>query len=311
VSRLLVTGGAGFIGSHLVDRLLSDGHQIVALDNLSTGERARVPEEAEFVEGDVRNADDIRAAARGVEGILHLAGQASVFRAYEAPENDLATNVLGTLNALEAAIALGVPRFIYASSMTVYGDVDVPTPEDAPTRPRSYYGVTKLAGERYVHAAGAREDVDLAVTSFRMFNVYGPRQSLTNPYQGVLAIFVGNALRDEAIAIHGDGEQTRDFVYIDDVVEAWVRALAEPATRNAVFNLGAGRETTVNELVDAVLAAFDRSREASQVRHEPRRPGDPLRAQGDKRALADALDWQARVPLEDGMRRTIDWARGG
>ena len=149
------------------------------------------------------------------DAVFHVAGQASIKLSFARPETDLATNVLGTVNVLRGCIESGVPRLLHASSMTVYGEPDrIPTPEDVPCIPVSYYGVTKYAAERYVQIAGDRPDLDLAVTSLRMFNVFGPRQSITNPYQGVLAIFIGNVLRGEPITIHGDGLQTRDFVFV-------------------------------------------------------------------------------------------------
>ncbi len=229
--RVLVTGGAGFIGSHLADRLLADGFAVTVLDNLTTGVRERVPAAASFVEGDVADGElvaDVFANER-FDSVFHVAGQASIKLSFARPETDLATNVLGTVNVLRGCIESGVPRLLHASSMTVYGEPDrTPTREDVPCVPVSYYGVTKYAAERYVQIAGDRPDLDLAVTSLRMFNVFGPRQSITNPYQGVLAIFIGNVLRGEPITIHGDGQQTRDFVFVDDVVDAWMRVLDAP-----------------------------------------------------------------------------------
>jgi UDP-glucose 4-epimerase len=174
--------------------------------------------------------------------------------------------------------------------------------------PVSYYGVTKYAAERYVHIAGAVPGVTTSVTSLRMFNVYGPGQSISNPYQGVLAIFIGNVLRAEPITIHGDGLQTRDFVYIDDVVDAWMRVLDDPGTSGRILNVGSGRETSVNELADAVLAAFDHSRATWEVRLEPAQLGDQRRAAAETREL-EAIGWTARTPLAEGMARTVEWAR--
>ncbi len=190
--------------------------------------------------------------------------------------------------------------------MTVYGEPDrIPTPEDVPCVPVSYYGVTKYAAERYVHIAGERPDVDLAVTSLRMFNVFGPRQSIANPYQGVLAIFIGNVLRGEPITIHGDGQQTRDFVFVDDVVDAWMRVLDAPEAVGAVLNVGSGRETSVNELADAVLDAFGESRSTWDVRFEDAQLGDQRRAAADTRAIErlgmDEHDQPRRRHGEDGV----------
>ena len=309
--RVLVTGGAGFIGSHLADRLLADGFAVTVLDNLTTGVRERVPAAASFVEGDVADGAlvvDVFANEH-FDSVFHVAGQASIKLSFARPETDLATNVLGTVNVLRGCIESGVPRLLHASSMTVYGEPDrIPTPEDVPCIPVSYYGVTKYAAERYVQIAGDRPDLALAVTSLRMFNVFGPRQSITNPYQGVLAIFIGNVLRGEPITIHGDGLQTRDFVFVDDVVEAWMHALDAPDALGAVLNVGSGQETSVNELADAVLHACGESRSTWDVRFEDAQLGDQRRAAADTGAL-QRLGWTSTTSVGDGMARTVSWAR--
>ena len=310
MSRILVTGGAGFIGSHLVERLLADGSSVTVLDNLSTGSRENVASGATFVEGDVGDRSLVAevVADGGFDAVFHIAGQASIRLSFAEPEIDLRTNVVGTVNVLRASVEAGVPRLVNASSMTAYGEPDViPTPETVACVPVSYYGVTKYAAERYAHVTGARPDVDLAVTSLRMFNVYGPRQSIGNPYQGVLAIFIGNVLRGEPITIHGDGSQTRDFVFVDDVVDAWLRVLTAPDAAGAVLNVGSGVETSVNELADEVLAALGESRESWEIRHEGVQLGDQRRACADVAAMA-SLGWTAQARLADGIRRTVEWA---
>jgi UDP-glucose 4-epimerase len=310
VSRFLVTGGAGFIGGHLVERLLAEGHEVTVLDNLATGDRDNVPGEATFVEGDVADrevVDDVFAA--GFDAVFHIAGQASISKSFAMPEIDLRTNVSGTQNVLRACVDARVPRLVNASSMTAYGEPDaIPTPEDAACVPVSFYGVTKYASERYAQIMGDRTDVELAVTSLRMFNVYGERQRLDNPYQGVLAIFIGNVLRGEPITIHGDGAQTRDFVYVGDVVDAWMRVLGAPETHGATLNVGSGKETSVNELADAVLAALGESRASWEMRSAPSQLGDQRRSAADVSALG-ALGWSPSVSLGDGIARTVDWAR--
>jgi UDP-glucose 4-epimerase len=312
VSTVLVTGGAGFIGSHLIDALLARGDDVVVLDNLSTGSRDNVHADAELVEGDVADADAVRDAfaQRPLDAVLHIAGQASIAKSFNEPERDLRVNVVGTLNVVEQAIASGVPRLVHASSMTAYGEPrTIPTPESEPCIPVSNYGVTKYASERYVHVAGARDDVDLAVTSLRMFNVYGERQSLTNPYQGVLAIFVGNVLRGEPITIHSDGEQTRDFVYVGDVVDAWLLVLDDRRTHGRVYNVGSGRETTIAELARAVVRAC--GHDEWEITTGPAQLGDLRRSCADVRELEKAVRWRPATSLDDGMRRTVDWARVG
>jgi len=310
VSTILVTGGAGFIGSHLADALLERGDDVVVIDDLSTGSHDHVPRNAELVEADVADAEAVRSAFedRRFDAVVHIAGQASISKSFDNPENDLRVNVVGTLNVIDQMVAHGVSRLVYASSMTAYGEPQtIPTPESEPCIPISYYGVTKYAAERYVQVAGARTDVELSVTSLRMFNVFGEGQSLTNPYQGVLAIFIGNVLRGEPITIHSDGKQTRDFVYIGDVVDAWLRVLADPGTRGGVYNVGSGRETTIAELAQAVVRAF--GHDEWEIHTGPEQRGDLRRSCADVNALEQATGWRPHTSLDEGMRRTIDWAR--
>lgn len=310
--HVLVTGGAGFIGSHLVDTLLDRNFTVTVLDNLKTGQRQNVAEAADFIEGDVRNLDDIaRAFDTTPDVVCHLAGQASIRLAWANPAADLAVNVEGTLNILTAVKKHRVPRLLYASSMTVYGNPDnFPTPETAPALPVAHYGVTKFAAERYVALAGEDPEFAPAVTSFRMFNVYGPRQALDNPYQGVLAIFLGHALRGEPITIHSDGEQSRDFVFVADICRAWVDAIDNPATFGRVFNLGSGQATTVNQLCDAVLRQFGQDRSTFDVSYAPAQPGDIRTSEADVTTVAEAMGWRAETNLEKGMSATVAWAQG-
>jgi UDP-glucose 4-epimerase len=311
--RILVTGGAGFIGGHIVDTLLARGHQVAVLDNLSTGKRTNLNPGAAFIQGDVRGPEAVAAAfASGLDAVLHIAGQASIRLSYQDPSADLHVNTLGTINVLQACQTARVPRLLFASSMTVYGDPSiVPTPEAAPAAPLSYYGVTKYAAERYVHLTALRRDLDFPfqVTSFRMFNVYGERQSLTNAYQGVFAIFIGNVLRGEPINIHSDGEQARDFVHVSDVARAWADALDNPAAYGQVINLGTGVPTSVNALCDATLAAFGHTRATYPVHYHPAQPGDLRRSAADITQARALLGWEPLVKAEVGMPATIAWAK--
>lgn len=311
--NVLVTGGAGFIGSHLATRLLSLGHRVIVIDNEATGRREDVPAGAELVRGDVSRIADLEPLfAGGLDAVLHVAGQVSLIRSFTDPVVDLRTNVEGTLNVLRLCLAHKVPRLLYASSMTVYGrDGALPTPEDTPCAPISYYGITKYAAERYVHMTAERSDLefDLHVTSFRMYNVYGPRQALDNPYQGVLGIFLGNLLRDEPITIFGDGHQSRDFIYIDDVVDAWVGALDNAASYGQVINLGSGQQLSINALADYVLGAFGHSRDDWPVRHASARPGEQRQVEAEVVRARAVLGWKPRVAFEAGLAETVRWAR--
>ena len=300
MSHVLVTGGAGFIGSHLCERLLAAGHDVTALDDLSTGRREHVPDGVRLVVADVADAEAVRAGFEGetVDAVFHVAGQASIARSFDRPERDLRTNVLGTLNVLEACLAAGVPRLVHASSMTAYGEPSrVPTPEDEPCVPVSNYGVTKYAAERYVHVAAER---GLAVTSLRMFNVYGERQSLTNPYQGVLAIFVGNVLRGEPITIHSDGAQTRDFVYVADVADAWLRVLDDAGDRRR----GAERRQRARDLGGAA-----RPGRARCLRTRLEGVGDPAHAGPARRSAP--LRRRHRLDRRSDRLAAVHPARGG
>jgi UDP-glucose 4-epimerase len=311
--RIVVTGGAGFIGSHMTDALVAQGHQVTVIDSLVTGSRTNVAPQASFVEADVRHeADLVPIFENGIDAVFHIAGQASIRKSFMEPVDDLNVNTLGTLNVLKLCVKFSVPRLLYASSMTVYGDPQqVPTPEDHPIDPRSYYGLTKYTAERYVHLTAARRDLaaPLHVTSFRMFNVYGVRQSLTNAYQGVAAIFIGNVLRGEPITIHGDGQQTRDFINVADVVQAWLLALDTPGAYGQVFNLGTGVPTTINAVCDAVLAAFGHTRASYPVRHAPAQEGDVFESAADIGKSRVVLGWTPQLSFAEGAPATITWAK--
>jgi UDP-glucose 4-epimerase len=311
--RLLVTGGAGFIGTHLCRRLLADGHTVSVVDNEFNGRRESVPAGVPFTRADVTRPWEVEPVfAQGLDAVCHIAGQVSIIRAFSDPTTDLRTNVEGTLNILQLCVKHKVPRLIHASSMTLYGNNGkVPTPESEPCVPDSYYGITKLAAERYVHATAERPDLgfDFGVTSLRMFSVYGPGQSFSNPYQGVLGIFSGNVLRGEPITIFGDGEQTRDFIYIDDIVDGWVRALTTPASRGKIINLGSGRSLSINELAKAVIAAFGRPAGGHPIVRKPARPGEQRSVRADIGLAKSVLGWVPRTPFEEGLARTVRWAR--
>ena len=311
--RALVTGGAGFIGSHMIDRLLADGYEVTTIDNLSTGSRKNVPDGARLIVGDVSDREQLAPAFDPVPDVVfHIAGQASTIRSFNDPFDDIRVNVHGTVNTVLECIDKKVPRLLFASSMTCYGHPEtLPVDENTPLLPVSYYGITKLAAERYVHATADRNDLDFdfSVTSFRMFNVYGPRQSLDNPYQGVVAIFISNVMRNETCVIHSDGEQSRDFVCIHDVVDAWMLARDKPEASGLVFNLGTGTRKSVNQLVDAVMGAFGSDREKSPVHYQPVRPGDQRHMEADVSKAKSILGWDPKVGFEQGMAETLDWAK--
>jgi len=311
--RILVTGGAGFIGSHLSRRLVDDGHTVFVVDNEFNGRREAVPPGAHYTHGDVTRATDVEPIfAKGIDAVCHLAGQVSIIRSFSDPVADLRTNVEGTVSILQLCLKHKVRRLVYASSMTAYGDTGtVPTPESEPCRPDSYYGITKHAAERYVHATAERPDLgfEFQVTSLRMFSVYGPGQALNNPYQGVLGIFIGNLLRGEPIKIFGDGEQTRDFVYIDDIVDGWCKAVADPKLSNDVYNLGSGRSTSINQLAEKVISAFGGPSATRAIVRAQARPGEQRNVQADIRRAREVMRWEPRTTFEAGLAETVRQAR--
>jgi len=311
--RVLVTGGAGFIGSHIADALVARGDDVVVLDDLSNGVASNVPDGVELVEGDVRDPAAIDRAFEALgdaDAVCHLAGQASTFRSFDEPAWDMDVNGVGTARMLEGARRHGAGVFLYASSMTAYGDpAGLPVTEDMPSAPLSYYGITKWASERAVLVSSRAESMGLRTVSYRMFNVYGPRQSLTNPYQGVLGIFLGRVLRGEEILIFGDGEQSRDFVYVEDVAKAWVAGLEAAPEGGAVVNIGTGTRTSINDLWRGAVQACGQDPDAWDVSYRDERPGDQRHMQASIERARALLGWDPTVGLDDGLKRTADWAR--
>jgi UDP-glucose 4-epimerase len=303
--RILVTGGAGFIGSSIVDGCLAAGHDVAVVDDLSSGASANVSRRARLHRIDVRSPDlDGVFASERPEIVSHHAAQVSVRRSAEEPILDAEVNVLGSLNVLEAARRHGVRRVIFASTGgAIYGEVDGAADETHPCRPRSPYAIAKLAVEQYLE--GYRRTVGLETVVLRYANVYGPRQD-PHGEAGVIAIFIERILAGLTPAIHGDGEQVRDFVYVADVVRANMAAHAIPLPPGepVVMNVGTGRGITINALWRA-LAGIARPSVAPY--HEPPRAGDLLRSVLDSSRARAALGWTPEVPLEEGLRRTWAW----
>jgi len=311
--HVLVTGGAGFIGSNITDELIKKNYAVTVIDNESTGKKENVNKKARYIKGDVRDNKSMdKVFKEKIDIIFHIAGCASTIKSFHDPAADLSTNVLGTINIINYAIKHRVPRLIYASSMTSYGVPEkLPIKETYATRPISYYGITKYAGERYVMATGLRKDIPfkLNTTAFRMFNVYGIRQAIDNPYQGVVSIFIGNVLRGEPITIFGDGEQSRDFIHISDVANAWISAIDNEKTYGEVFNLGSGIRVSVNNLVDIILKSFGKSRKNYKVIYKEERPGDQKHMQADITKVKKILGFKIKMDFEKGMNETISWAK--
>ena len=304
-SRALVTGGAGFIGSHIVDRLVASDRTVCVVDDLSTGSAGNIPGGGpQFARVDICDP----AALRDIftrfkpDVVFHMAAQTDVRRSVREPDFDARVNVLGGLNVLRAAIASGARRIVYASSAAVYGPpIQMPVPETHPTKPISEYGASKLAFEHYLSAYAARGLIEYA--ALRYANVYGPRQRSAGE-AAVVAVFARQMVGGEPVTIFGDGTKTRDYVYVGDVVEATLRAAAGPS--GVVANVGWGKEVSDLELFRAVAAA-------AEYRKEPifaaDRPGDIARSCLDPALARRTWDWRASVPLENGLRRVVEHAR--
>lgn len=297
--KVLVTGGAGFIGSHIVDQLLAEGHQVVVVDDLSTGSLDNVNPQASFVRLSVLDGELLGLFAREkFDAALHLAAQTIVGSSLEHPDIDARVNVLGTLQVLEGCRQHGVERIIFASTAAVYGDVtELPVPEEAPGQPASFYGLSKLTAERYIQMYHALYGLNYLI--LRYANVYGERQG-DRGEGGVVSIFAGCLCRNNRLNIYGDGGQTRDFVYVGDVAAANVAAVTTPQT-NRILNISSQTETSVNELASLFAEIAG---EAACPAYHPARSGDILRSTLRNREACAALDWQPRIVLREGLERT-------
>jgi UDP-glucose 4-epimerase len=315
--KILVTGGAGFIGSHIVEQLLAAGHAASVLDDLSSGDRRNLPPSVPLHVADIRDpaaVADVVSRERP-DAVCHQAAQMSVSRSVREPRFDAEVNCVGLINVLDAAVGVGCRRFVFASSGGVlYGDVTAPAPETTPADPVSPYGITKWVGERYLRFYAAEHGI--AAVALRYSNVYGPRQ---NPHgeAGVVAIFCRRLLAGESATINGDGHYVRDYVYGPDVAAANLAALLEDRQaiqpgRLVSLNIGTGIGTDVNQLEEALRQAVAESigRDAAQLpppRHGPARAGDLRSNLVDAQAAAAALGWRPTVSLEEGLRRTAAW----
>jgi UDP-glucose 4-epimerase len=305
LTRCIVTGGAGFIGSHLVERLLADGCEVVAIDDLATGRaknlaHLRDKPGFEWVEADVVDLARIAPCFEPGDHVFHLAALADIVPSIQRPLDYHRTNVDGTIAVLEAARAAGAARVVYAASSSCYGLPDVfPTPESAATRPQYPYALSKWLGESI--ALAWQRIYGLPVVSLRLFNVYGPRSRTSGTYGAVFGVFLAQKLARAPFTVVGDGTQTRDFTFVTDVVDAFVRA-ARSQLSGEILNVGTGRPQSVNRLVELL---------GGPVVHIPKRPGEPDCTQADASRLRSLLGWQARVSFEEGvaamLERIEDW----
>ena len=307
-SRVLVTGGAGFIGSHLVDRLVREGHDVVVLDNLSTGRKENlvsVVSSIEFVEGDIRDPEAVRSATGGVEWVFHQAALPSVPRSIEAPSDSHAVNATGTLNVLVASRDANVRRVVYASSSSVYGNTpELPKREDMPPAPLSPYAVSKLTAELYCRVF--HQVYGLETVALRYFNVFGPRQNPDSEYAAVVPKFIRALLEGGTPEIFGDGEQSRSFAYIDDVVDATLRAATSDRAVGEAINI-AGRDRVSIVELDRALRELVAGATDHPPTHSPPRPGDVRHSYADLAKAESLLEYEASTPLLEGLKSTVEW----
>lgn len=307
MARVLITGGAGFIGSHIGAALAADGDQVVVLDDLSTGHEENLGAIAgvEFVRGSVCDPAAVRRAVEGCTYVFHQAALASVPRSIDNPVANNDVNVAGTLNVLVAARDAKVERLVYAASSSAYGDTEeLPKRETMTPRPKSPYAVAKLAAEHY--CAVFASVYGLQTLSIRYFNVFGPRQDPNSPYAAVIPLFADALLAGRAPTIHGDGEQSRDFTYVENVVAANLAALRAPRLSGEVVNVALGGRLTLNELFGMIARVI-----GTELRphHGPPRAGDVRHSQADISRAQALIGYRSVVEVEEGMRRTIEWYR--
>jgi UDP-glucose 4-epimerase len=305
--RVLITGGAGFIGSALARRLIAEGSEVVVIDNLTTGKRTNVPGRAQFIFADLADPAALALIPDGpFEALVHLAAQSSGAISQKYPYADLQANVGATLLLSRWCIERSVPRFLFASSMTVYGDgYRLPVAEDVPCRPISYYGVSKLASENYLRLAA---NEGLSVACFRFFNVYGRGQNIGNLYQGMVSIYLAYLLDAVPVPVTGSLDRYRDFVHVDDVVDGLVRGLNGAPASFKIYNIGTGTKTTVRELLGMLVAATKLPRD-HPIEERMGSPSDVFGSVADITRAAEDLGWKPRVPLDQGLADMVAWAR--
>lgn len=300
--RFLVTGGAGFLGAALANRLAADGHAVHVLDDLSNGRRELLDPGIAFTEGDVNNIPLLWSLLQDVDSVYHLAARVSVPQSILHPREYNRVNVGGTVSLMEAMRDTGVGRVVFASSGAVYGDQPrQPVREDDPPRPDSPYAVSKWSAEQYIHTIGTLWGIE--TVALRIFNAYGPHQSLPASHAPVVPRFMQQALGGGSIVIFGDGQQTRDFVYVDDVVAALVAAVTARNVNRQVINIGSGRETSIRELVDRIARATGRP---AAIITNPQKPGGVPRLAADISRARELLGFRPKVGLDEGLRLTLE-----
>jgi UDP-glucose 4-epimerase len=300
--RTLITGGAGFLGSALANALVEKGHDVLVLDDLSAGDPERLDPRVLFHRGSITDRPKLWTLLQDVACVYHLAARVLVAESILYPQDYNEVNVGGTVSLLEAIRDVGTPRLIFTSSGAIYGDqTQQPIDESTSPNPLSPYAVSKLAAEHYIHTLGAL--AGFSTIALRIFNAYGPGQPLLPSHSPVIPRFIHQALGGGSLIIFGDGEQTRDFVYVTDVVRALVAALDIPVNRHDTLNVGSGREVSINDLANQILQLTDSD---SNIIHSPVKSGGVSRLRADLTLSADVLGYKPRVPLQEGLKRTLE-----
>ncbi len=301
MKKIIVTGGAGFIGSHLVDRLLEDEHEVIVLDNFSTGrpqnlEHHKNNKNLKVYEVDISIHDEIVHHFEAVDWVFHMAALADIVPSIQVPFEYHKSNVDGTISVLEASRIYGIKRFIYAASSSCYGIPDIfPTPENADIRPQYPYALTKNIAEQYVMHWG--QVYGLPVVSLRMFNVYGPRSRTSGTYGAVFGVFLAQKLNNQPYTVVGDGTQTRDFTFVTDIANAYIQVAESDDVSNEIFNLGSGHSYSVNQLVELLKG---------EVTFVPKRPGEPDCTFADVTKIERKLGWKAKTTFEQGVKIMLE-----
>ncbi len=304
--KILVTGGSGFIGCNLVRRLIKEGAKVRVFDNFSTGKRQNLADtngDIEIFEGDLRDFAQVLEATKGVGIIFHEAALPSIIRSVKAPNTTNDVNITGTLNLLEASKVNKVKRIIYASSSSIYGDsLTLPKREDMIPNPLSPYAVSKIAGEHYMKVFQRLYGIETII--LRYFNVYGPYQDPKSEYSGVIAKFITAFLNNKPITVYGDGEQSRDFTYVDDVVEANILA-ANAEVSGEVLNVAGGNKFTLNKMIEILKIIYGKTN--YEVIYTNPRPGDVKHSMADVSKIKDVLNHKAKIDFEKGLKKTVEW----
>lgn len=305
--KVLVTGGAGFIGSYLSRQLINKGWKVFIADNLSTGSKNKLPSDVEFIEIDLTR-DDFTSLIPEEEyhAVFHLAAQSSGELSFDDPVYDLKANCLSTLRLLDWCLRHNIKRFIYPSSLSIYGEQDEqPVKEDTTPIPKSFYGVDKLASEHYARIYSC---MGINTTSLRLFNVYGPGQNTRNMRQGMISIYMAYILKGDEIVVKGSPDRFRDFIYIDDVIDVCIKCIDNPATYGKTYNVASGVKTTVGSLLDTLIKTFGHDPLLYPIKYEGRTANDIFGIYADISALKNALNWEPNVSLHEGLMKMAEWA---